>query len=160
MDLATVAASTICSAGLFLILEFTVILPLFTRVVRNAVDGMVNEKIIPSITAYIDTKIGSLQQQLADALWLKIRAMLGGRTKGVNNLINRLAAGESLEELETQYQESTVEQVLTILSAVASRLPSPTKEVSENGKEKEKHSQGSQPSQELFPFPSQEGQAQ
>lgn len=149
MDLATVGVSAICSALLFLLLEFTVILPLFSRVVKKAVDGMVKDSVIPSMSSYIDTKIQELQTKLADALWLKIRSMIGGRNKGVNSMISRLAAGESFDDLETQYQETTIDQVLKVIGAVADRLPSPSKE-KDNGK-KEIHTQENQ-QQTLLPF--------
>lgn len=140
MDLVTVGVSAICSALLFLVLEFTVILPLFSRVVKKAVDGMVKDSVIPSMSTYIDGKIQELQTKLADALWLKIRSMIGGRNKGVNSMISRLAAGESFDDLETQYQESTIDQVLKVIGAVAEHLPSPSKEKEDGKKEsKEKH---------------------
>lgn len=152
MDLVTVGVSAICSALLFLALEFTVVLPLFSRVVKKAVDGMVKDSVIPSMSSYIDTKIQELQTKLADALWLKIRSMIGGRNKGVNSMISRLAAGESFDDLETQYQESTIDQVLKVIGAVAEHLPSPSsKKENEDGKKesKEKHNE---PQTQLLSF--------
>lgn len=159
MDLVSVFASAGLSAVVFLILEFTVILPLFTRIVTKSVDEMVNGKLLPSVSSYIDEKITSLKSDLVDSLLAKITGRMGGRTKGVNRVMQRLANGESLEDIEDEYQESTIDQVLTIVSAVASRLPDPSQKREKDGKEKdEKKSVDS--SQELLPLgTSQEDQA-
>lgn len=159
MDLVSVFASAGLSAVVFLILEFTVILPLFTRIVTKSVDEMVNGKLLPSVSSYIDEKITSLKSDLVDSLLAKITGRMGGRTKGVNRVMQRLANGESLEDIEDEYQESTIDQVLTIVSAVASRLPDPSQKREKDGKEKdEKKSVNS--SQELLPLgTSQEDQA-
>lgn len=136
MDLISVFASAGLSAVVFLILEFTVILPLFTRIVTRSVDEMVNGKLLPSVSSYIDEKITSLKADLVDSLLAKITGRMGGRTKGVNRIFQRLANGETLEEIEDDYQESTIDQVLTIVSAVASRLPDPPKKEKDNGEKK------------------------
>lgn len=146
MDLVSVFASAGLSAVVFLILEFTVILPLFTRIVTKSVDEMVNGKLLPSVSSYIDEKITSLKSDLVDSLLAKITGRMGGRTKGVNRVMQRLANGESLEDIEDEYQESTIDQVLTIVSAVASRLPDPSQKREKDGKEKdEKKSVNSTP---------------
>lgn len=138
MDLVGVLISAVCSALLFLVLEFSVILPLFSRVVKKAVDDMVTSSLLPSVSKYIDAKITELKSDLVDSILARIRGGMGGRSKGVNRVMQRLADGESLEDIEQDYQESTIDQVLTIVSAVASRLPDPSKkEKKENGEKKE-----------------------
>lgn len=144
-------ASAGLSAVVFLILEFTVILPLFTRIVTKSVDEMVNGKLLPSVSAYIDEKITSLKSDLVDSLLAKITGRMGGRTKGVNRVMQRLANGESLEDIEDEYQESTIDQVLTIVSAVASRLPDPSQKREKDGKEKDEKKSVND-SQELLPL--------
>lgn len=138
MDLVGVLISAVCSALLFLVLEFSVILPLFSRVVKKAVDDMVTSSLLPSVSKYIDEKITELKSELVDSILARIRGGMGGRSKGVNRVMQRLADGESLEDIEQDYQESTIDQVLTIVSAVASRLPDPLKkEKKEDGEKKE-----------------------
>lgn len=151
MDLVSVFASAGLSAVVFLILEFTVILPLFTRIVTKSVDEMVNGKLLPSVSSYIDEKITSLKSDLVDSLLAKITGRMGGRTKGVNRVMQRLANGESLEDIEDEYQESTIDQVLTIVSAVASRLPDPSQKREKDGKEKDEKKSVND-SQELLPL--------
>lgn len=151
MDLVSVFASAGLSAVVFLILEFTVILPLFTRIVTKSVDEMVNGKLLPSVSSYIDEKITSLKSDLVDSLLAKITGRMGGRTKGVNRVMQRLANGESLEDIEDEYQESTIDQVLTIVSAVASRLPDPSQKREKDGKEKDEKKSVNN-SQELLPL--------
>lgn len=138
MDLVGVMISALLSASLFLVLEFTVILPLFTRVVKKSTNDMVTNSLLPSVSAYIDEKISGLKADLVDSILAKIRGGMGGRSKGVNRVMQRLADGESLEDIENDYQESTIDQVLTIVSAVASRLPDPKpKEKKSDGEKKE-----------------------
>lgn len=149
MDLVGVLISAVCSALLFLVLEFTVILPLFSRVVKKAVDDMVTSSLLPSVSKYIDAKITELKSDLVDSILARIRGGMGGRSKGVNRVMQRLAEGESLEDIEQDYQESTIDQVLTIVSAVASRLPDPSKKKEKEDGEKKENQQVS---------PSQEGQ--
>lgn len=151
-------ASAGLSAVIFLILEFTVILPLFTKIVKRSVNQMVSDNLLPSVSSYIDEKITSLKADLVDSIFAKISGRMGGRTKGVNRIMQRLANGETLEEIEDEYQESTIDQVLTIVSAVASRLPDPpSKKEKENG-EKKDEKKGVNDSQELLPLGSpQEG---
>ena len=151
MDLVSVFASAGLSAIVFLILEFTVILPLFTRIVTKSVDEMVNGKLLLSVSSYIDEKITSLKSDLVDSLLAKITGRMGGRTKGVNRIMQRLANGENLEDIEDEYQESTIEQVLTIVSAVASRLPDPSQKREKDGKEKDEKKSVNN-SQELLPL--------
>ncbi len=158
MDLVGVLISAVCSALLFLVLEFSVILPLFTRVVKKAVDDMVTSSLLPSVSKYIDEKITELKSELVDSILARIRGGMGGRSKGVNRVMQRLADGESLEDIEQDYQESTIDQVLTIVSAVASRLPDPSKkEKKEDGKKESQKVGPSQESGELLSLvPSQE----
>lgn len=138
MDLVSVSISAVLSALLFVILEFSVIIPLFSRVVRKSVDEMVTGSLLPSVTSYIDDKLTGLKADLVDSILARIRGGMGGRSKGVNRVMQRLADGESLEDIEDDYQQSTIDQVLTIVSAVASRLPDPQKKKEkEDGKEKE-----------------------
>lgn len=150
MDLVGVLISAVCSALLFLALEFSVILPLFSRVVRKSVDDMVTSSLLPSVSKYIDDKITELKSDLVDSILARIRGGMGGRSKGVNRVMQRLADGESLEDIEQDYQESTIDQVLTIVSAVASRLPDPLKEKKENGEKKENQQVSSSQEGELL----------
>lgn len=158
MDLVSVTTSAALSAVLFLVLEFSVILPLFVRVVKKSVNDMVAGSLLPSVTSYIDEKITQLKADLVDSILAKIRGGMGGRSKGVNRIMQRLADGESLEDIEDDYQQSTIDQVLTIVSAVASRLPDPKpKEVTSDGKKESKKVGPSQESGELLSLvPSQE----
>lgn len=146
MDLVSVTTSAILSALLFVVLEFTVILPLFTKIVKKATNDMVATHLLPAVTSYIDDKITSLKADLADAMFQKFRAFTGGRKKGINAIMNRLANGESLEDIEDEYQESTIDQVLSIVSAVADRLPRPSQGDNSNGKKKEDNQQEGAPS--------------
>ena len=160
MDLVGVLISAVCSALLFLVLEFTVILPLFTRVVKRSVNDMVTSNLLPSVTSYIDEKITGLKSDLVDSILARIRGGMGGRSKGVNRVMQRLADGESLEDIEQDYQESTIDQVLTIVSAVASRLPDPNKKEKENGEKKENNQNSTPQEGQLLPLGTpQEGQA-
>lgn len=160
MDLVGVLVSAVLSATLFLVLEFSVILPLFTRVVKRSVNDMVTNSLLPSVSSYIDEKITGLKSDLVDSILARIRGGMGGRSKGVNRVMQRLADGESLEDIENDYQESTIDQVLTIVSAVASRLPDPKhKKESENGEEKKNEQVGPSQEGQLLPLnPSQEGE--
>lgn len=150
MDLVSVMTSAALSAVLFLILEFSVILPLFVRVVKKSVNDMVTGSLLPSVTSYIDEKITQLKADLVDSILAKIRGGMGGRSKGVNRIMQRLADGESLEDIEDDYQQSTIDQVLTIVSAVASRLPDPKPKEDSDGKKESKKVGPSQESGELL----------
>lgn len=158
MDLVSVMTSAALSAVLFLVLEFSVILPLFVRVVKKSVNDMVTGSLLPSVTSYIDEEITQLKADLVDSILAKIRGGMGGRSKGVNRIMQRLADGESLEDIEDDYQQSTIDQVLTIVSAVASRLPDPKQPKEESDGKKESKKVGpSQESGELLSLvPSQE----
>ena len=99
MYLVGVLISAVCSALLFLVLEFSVILPLFTRVVKKSVGDMVTSSLLPSVSQYIDAKITELKSDLVDSILARIRGGMGGRSKGVNRVMQRLADGESLEDI-------------------------------------------------------------
>lgn len=125
MDLASIGLSALLSAVLFIALEFTIILPLFKRIVTNAVNHMVQQDLIPSVTSFVDSKVTDLTETLTKALYNKFRGFLGGRKKGVNSILERLAAGEDLEDIEDDYEQSTIDKVLDIVNAASRFLPDP-----------------------------------
>ena len=96
MDFVSIGCSAILSALLFIVLEFTIILPLFKRIVTKACNDMVTAQLIPSVSAYIDSKLEDLTLKLTKSLYSKFRGYLGGSKKGVNAILNRLADGEDL----------------------------------------------------------------
>ena len=126
MDLAAIGASAVLSALLFILLEFTIILPLFRRIVTKAVNDMVQGQLIPSISKYVDDEVTKLTEALTKSLFSKFRGMLGGRKKGVNAILERLAAGEDLEDLEDEYEPSTIDKVYEIIDTVRPYLPNPS----------------------------------
>lgn len=140
MDLLAIGCSAVLSALLFIVLEFTIILPLFRRIVTRAVDSMVQDSIIPKVQEFVHGEVTQLADTLTAAIVSKIGGFLGGTKKGVNAAMLRLAAGESLEDIEDDYKASTIEQILKIVDAVADRLPTHT-EVVENGNTQESPSQ-------------------
>lgn len=125
MDFASIGLSAVLSAALFIVLEFTIILPLFKRIVTRSVNDMVESRLIPSVTAFVDSKVTDLTDTLTKSLFNKFRGFLGGRKKGVNSILERLAAGEDLEDIEDDYEPSTIEKVLDVVNAVAPYLPNP-----------------------------------
>lgn len=139
MDLASIGLSAVLSAVLFIILEFTIILPLFKRIVTKACDDLVQKQLIPSVSLYIDQKMDELSKSLVKSLYSKMTGLIGGRKKGVNSILQRLANGEDLEDIEDEYQPDTIDKVYDIISAVRPYLPDP-KGVSD-GKKKEINSQ-------------------
>jgi hypothetical protein len=126
MDFASIVTSAGLSAVLFIVLEFTIILPLFRKIVTNAVNEMVTKELIPSVDNFVDSKVHDLTDILTKSLFVKIKGMLGGRRKGVNSILDRLAAGEDLEDIEDEYEPSTIEKVLDIVEAVRPFLPNPS----------------------------------
>lgn len=126
MDFASIGLSAVLSAVLFIVLEFTIILPLFRKIVTKAVNDMVAGELIPSVNTFVDTKVDDLTQMLTKSLFSKIKGMMGGRRKGVNAILERLAEGESLEDIEDEYEESTIDKVLEIVDAVKPFLPNPS----------------------------------
>lgn len=137
MDLLAIATSAVLSAVLFILLEFTIILPLFRKIVTRAVDDMVQNSIIPKVQEFVHGEVVQLSDTLTQSILSKIGGFIGGRQKGVNAAMLRLAAGESLDDIESDYKPTTIEQILNIVSAVADRVPTHTKEPDEDGKEKE-----------------------
>lgn len=137
MDLASIGLSAILSALLFIVLEFTIILPLFKKIVTKSVNDMVSTHLIPSISTYIDSKIEELTASLTKSLFHKFRGFLGGRKKGVNAILERLADGEDLEDLEDDYEPSTIDKVVDLINTASQYLPRPTNGGYNNGKEKE-----------------------
>ena len=137
MDLVSIGLSAVLSAILFILLEFTIILPLFKRIVTRSVNDMVTNQLIPSISTYIDSKINDLTTMLTKSLFIKFRGYLGGRKKGVNSILERLADGEDLEDLEDDYEPSTIEKVIDLLHSARSYLPDPSGVVYNGNKEKE-----------------------
>ena len=134
MDLVSIGLSAVLSALLFIALEFTIILPLFKKIVTKSVNDMVQLHLIPSISDYIDGKIVDLTTQLTKSLFSKFRGYLGGSKKGVNSLLERIADGEDLEDIEDEYQPSTVDKVLDLLNTATQFLPSMQKQgVVQNG---------------------------
>lgn len=126
MDFASIGLSAVLSAVLFIVLEFTIILPLFRKIVTKAVNDMVAGELIPSVNTFVDTKVNDLTQMLTKSLFSKIKGMMGGRRKGVNAILERLAEGETLEDIEDEYEESTIDKVLEIVDAVKPFLPNPS----------------------------------
>lgn len=126
MDLAAIGLSAVLSALLFIALEFTIILPLFRRIVTKAVNDMVQGQLIPSISKYVDDEVTKLTEALTKSLFSKIRGMLGGRRKGVNAIIERLAAGEDLEDFEDEYEPSTIDKVYEMFQLARPYLPDPS----------------------------------
>lgn len=141
MDFVSIGLSAILSAGLFVVLEFTVILPLFRRIVVKACDDLVTLQLIPTVNGYIDTKLTDLTTNLTKSLWQKIRAMMGGKQKGINSLMAQLQDPEfDIEDLDLDgYQPSTIDKILTIAENLSPILQSPliSQRRNENGKEKE-----------------------
>ena len=126
MDFASIVTSAGLSAALFIVLEFTIILPLFRKIVTNAVNEMVTKELIPSVDNFVDSKVHDLTEILTKSLFVKIKGMLGGRRKGVNSILDRLANGEDLEDIEDEYEPSTIDKVLDIVDAVRPFLPNPS----------------------------------
>lgn len=139
MDLASIGLSAVLSAILFIVLEFTIILPLFRKIVTRACDDLVQKQLIPSVSLYIDQKMDELSKSLVKSLYSKMTGLIGGRKKGVNSILQRLAAGEDLGDIEDEYQPDTIDKVYDIISAVRPYLPDP-KGVS-YGKKKENNTQ-------------------
>lgn len=137
MDLLAIGCSAILSALLFVALEFTIILPLFRKIVTRAVDAMVQDSIIPKVQDFVHSEVSGLAETLTTAIVSRISGFLGGTKKGVNAAMLRLASGESLEDIEGDYKPSTIEQILKIVDAVADRLPIHTTEVENNGNSQE-----------------------
>ena len=126
MDFASIGLSAVLSALLFIVLEFTIILPLFRKIVTKAVNDMVTGQLIPSVNTFVDTKVGDLTEILTKSLFSKIKGMMGGRRKGVNSILERLSNGEELEDIEDEYEASTIDKVLEIVDAVRPFLPNPS----------------------------------
>lgn len=126
MDFASIGLSAVLSALLFIVLEFTIILPLFRKIVTKAVNDMVTGQLIPSVNTFVDTKVGDLTEILTKSLFSKIKGMMGGRRKGVNSILERLSNGEDLEDIEDEYEASTIDKVLEIVDAVRPFLPNPS----------------------------------
>lgn len=128
MDLVEIFASAGLSALLFICLEFTVILPLFRKIVTTSVNDMVTNNLIPKITEYINAQIDGLTERLTKSLFNKFRGVLGGTSKGTNAILRRLAQGEDPEDVldEEQYEPSTIEKVLDIAHSLSNFLPNPS----------------------------------
>lgn len=151
MDLLAIVLSALLSAVLFIALEFTIILPLFRRIVTRAVDDMVQNSIIPKIQDFVHGEVTQLSDTLTSSILAKISGFIGGRQKGVNAAMLRLATGESFEDIEGDYKPSTIEQILNIVSAVADRVPiQKQQEPEDNGKEENKQ-ESSGPSLQRLP---------
>jgi hypothetical protein len=138
MDLLAIVISALLSAVLFIVLEFSIILPLFRKIVTRAVDDMVQNSIIPKIQDFVHGEVTQLSETLTSSILAKISGFIGGRQKGVNAAMLRLASGEAFEDIEGDYKPSTIEQILNIVSAVADRVPIQPKENENNGKEENK----------------------
>lgn len=126
MDFASIGLSAILSAVLFIALEFTIILPLFKKIVTRAVNDMVQGQLIPSVTDFVDTKVADLTETVTKSLYMKFKGFLGGRKKGVNAILERLANGEDLEDIEDDYEQSTIDKVLDIIEMAKPYLPDPS----------------------------------
>ena len=142
MDFVSIGLSAILSAILFVILEFTIILPLFRKIVTKACNDLVTLQLIPSVNQYIDSKLTELTANLTKSIWQKIRAMMGGQQKGINSLMEKLQDPEfDIEDLDLdRYKPSTIDKILTIAENLGPILQSPLisqRRNEENGKEKE-----------------------
>jgi hypothetical protein len=128
MDLVEIVCSAGLSAVLFIALEFTVILPLFKKIVTRSVSDTVNNDLVPKISTFVDTKVDDLTGQVTKSLFNKFRGFMGGSRKGVNSVLRRLADGEDPEDvLDTeQYEPSTIDKVVDILDTARQFLPDPS----------------------------------
>lgn len=148
MDFVSIGTSAILSALLFIALEFTIILPLFRRIVTDAVNKMVNEQLIPSISHFVDDKVNDLSVGLTKSLMGKIRGMLGGRQKGVNSLIAKLSDPDlDPDDIDLDsYEPSTIDKLVSIADNLAPVLQNSLLQRREqNGnKENQKESSSSQ----------------
>lgn len=128
MDLVEIVCSAGLSAALFIVLEFTVILPLFRKIVTRSVSDTVNNDLIPKITAFVDSKVNDLTGQVTKSLFNKFRGFMGGSRKGVNSMLKRLADGEDPEDVldDEQYEPSTIDKVVDILDTARQFLPDPS----------------------------------
>lgn len=139
MDFVSIGLSAVLSAVLFIILEFTIILPLFKKIVTNATSKMVNEQLIPSVNDYINSKIEELTKVLTKSLFTKIRGMMGGKSKGLNSLMAKLTDPDlDLDEIDLDdYEPSTIDKISTIVQNISPILNSPyfTQRGVNNGKE-------------------------
>ena len=134
MDLVSIGLSAVLSAVLFIILEFSVILPLFRKIVTKAVNDMVTNSLVPSVNSFVDQKVTDLTETLTKSLFQKFKGFLGGRKKGINSILERLASGEDLEDIEDDYEPSTIDKVLDIIEMARPYLPDPNtrKKTSDN----------------------------
>ena len=128
MDLVEIVCSAGLSAVLFIALEFTVILPLFRKIVTASVSQTVNDDLIPKITTFVDTKVTDLTAQVTKSLYAKFKGFLGGSKKGANYILRRIADGEDPEDVldDEQYEPSTIEKVVDILDTARQFLPDPS----------------------------------
>jgi hypothetical protein len=126
MDFASIGLSAVLSALLFVALEFTVILPLFRKIVTRAVNDEVQGQLIPSVTKFVDDKVTGLTETLTKSIFVKIRGMLGGSKKGTNAIFERLMQGENLEDIEDEYEPTTIDKVYDIIETVRPFLPNPS----------------------------------
>lgn len=128
MDLVSIGLSAALSAVLFIVLEFTIILPLFRKIVTNAVNNMVQGQLIPSVSNFVDTKVTDLTEVLTKSLFNKFRGFFGGTMKGrknVTSLLERLSNGEDLEDIEDDFEPSTIDKLYDMFETVRPFLPDP-----------------------------------
>ena len=127
MDLVEIVCSAGLSAALFIVLEFTVILPLFKKIVTRSVSDTVNNDLIPKIMNFVDTKVDDLTTKVTGSLYTKFKGFLGGSKKGVNSILKRLADGEDPEDVmdDERYEPSTIDKVVDILDTARQFLPDP-----------------------------------
>ena len=140
MDFVSIGLSAILSAILFILLEFTIILPLFKKIVTKAVNDMVTNQLIPSVTAFVDSKVSDLTVTLTKSLFAKIKGMMGGRGKGFNSLIAKLSDPDlDPDDIDLDgYEPSTIDKILAISDNIAPILQSSINRGVNNGsKEKE-----------------------
>lgn len=141
MDFVSIGTSAILSACLFVILEFTIILPLFKKIVTKSVNDMVANQLIPSVSAYIDSKITDLTTVITKSLMARIKGMMGGRGKGFNSLIAKLSDPDiDPDEIDLDdYEPSTIDKILAIAENVGPILQSSiNKGVVQNGTQESK----------------------
>jgi len=128
MDLVEIVCSAGLSAALFIVLEFTVILPLFRKIVTRSVSDTVNNDLVPKISSFVDTKVSDLTTQVTRSLYAKFKGYLGGTGKGVNSILKRISDGEDPEYVmdDVKYEPSTIDKVVDILDTARQFLPDPS----------------------------------
>lgn len=135
MDLVAIGISAGLSAVLFIVLEFTIILPLFSRIVKKTVDDMVNHDLIPNVSAFVDTKLEELTAKVTRSLFAKVKGMMGGRGKGFNSLMSKLSDPDiDLDDIDLdEYEPTTIDKLVAITSNLSPLLQASINRGANNG---------------------------